>query len=235
MGYETRLTATAGIPLPLQDKSPGTSSDQDYGPPGQVIHIPAGKSVYFEGDAADFYYRVEGGAVSGLRIFLNGARQMTALFTPGAYFGLANSGAHPYSADTICDSTLIRYRRDDLKNWMTARAERTEWLLQAVDRETAAVGLRSMIVGCRTPLERFATFLLMLMEKQPGTAVSGEIQLHLTREEIGDYLGLCMETVSRCVSRLRDRKVIDVPVPHRLVVLDRQALQALASEDLLDD
>ncbi|MFN3231298.1 MAG: Crp/Fnr family transcriptional regulator [Alphaproteobacteria bacterium] len=208
------------------------SPSSDYGPPGQVVHLRAREPVFFEGDSADYYYRTEKGSVFAQHIFVDGSRQISGIFPAGAYFGLANMGAYSYGAETLCDTTLVRYRRSGLKSWMADN--RSGWLIDVLNREARAMNIRSLILGCRPPMQRFATFLLMLPHQGDPAEVPAELELHLTREEIGDYLGLCMETVSRCVSRLRAQQIIEAPSPHRLFIEDPSALEALANQDILD-
>ena len=80
--------------------------------------------------------------------------------------------------------------------------------------------------GRITALERVATFLLEMFERRDRTKT---LHLPMSRNDIADYLGLTIETVSRTLSALKRDGVIGIPSPHRIELLDRGALDA-ASE-----
>ena len=195
--------------------------------------VNAGNSIFFEGDPSEYFFQIEDGFVRAEQIFEDGSRQIIGLFWTGAYFGLANTGIYQFSTDAASDCRLRRLRRADLNRWLADNPNSTNWLLSAVNDEVCAIGIRALMIGCRTPMERFTTFLLHLARHQREGSGTG-IHLPLTRSEIGDYLGLCMETVSRCVSRLRTEGIINAPTPHRLIIIDSEKMSGLANEELLE-
>ena len=77
-------------------------------------------------------------------------------------------------------------------------------------------------------VERVAHFLIELSELQGLTEMtSGSMKLYLTRQEIGDYLGLTLETVSRAFSKLRDMRVIAVLGSDSVAIIDEERLREL--------
>ena len=77
--------------------------------------------------------------------------------------------------------------------------------------------------------ERLAAFLLNLAQRLEARGFSANsLVLRMTREDIGTYLGLKLETVSRCFSRLHDDGLLKVR-QRQIEILDRPALEALAS------
>ena len=85
---------------------------------------------------------------------------------------------------------------------------------------------RTLLLGRMTALERVATFLLEMFERRDRAKT---LDLPMSRNDIADYLGLTIETVSRTLSALKRDGVIGIPSPHRIELLDRGALDA-ASE-----
>ena len=195
--------------------------------------MTAGNGIFLEGDPSEYFFRIEDGFVRAEQIFEDGSRQIIGLFWTGAYFGLANTGVYQFSADAASDCRLHRLRRADLNRWLTENPVGMNWLFDAVNDEVCAIGIRALMMGCRTPMERFATFLLYLAQHQKNDCGSG-IHLPLTRSEIGDYLGLCMETVSRCVSRLRTQGIVNAPTPHRLIIINEARMAALANGEIVE-
>jgi CRP/FNR family transcriptional regulator len=87
------------------------------------------------------------------------------------------------------------------------------------------------VVGQLRSVESVAHFIVEMDERLSRGSHSGLIELHLTREEIGSYLGLTLETVSRAFSKLKQMRVIAVAAD-AVFVLDRKRLSELASEVL---
>jgi CRP/FNR family nitrogen fixation transcriptional regulator len=87
----------------------------------------------------------------------------------------------------------------------------------------AAARERMALLGHMTAMERIASFLLNAAERH----ADGRIDLPMTRTDIGDYLGVTMETVSRALSQLKSDGVITQRNIHELAIVDRAALVEL--------
>jgi CRP/FNR family transcriptional regulator len=86
-----------------------------------------------------------------------------------------------------------------------------------------------LLLGSMRAEERLAAFLLNLVQRLRTRGFSGsEMVLRMTREEIGSYLGLKLETVSRTFSRFAEQGVIEVKQRH-LRIIDAQALRAIVT------
>jgi CRP/FNR family transcriptional regulator len=86
-----------------------------------------------------------------------------------------------------------------------------------------------LLLGRKTARERVASFLLaQLAAGRPCDAAARGFHLPMTRTDIADYLGLTIETVSRTMTRLKAEKLIALPTPAEVVLLDRDRLEALA-------
>jgi len=82
----------------------------------------------------------------------------------------------------------------------------------------------SLLLGRASAAQKIAAFLLEVAERE---ASGGVIDLVMSRQDIADYLGLTIETVSRTLSQLDRDGVIGLPSARRVVVKDRRALRAL--------
>jgi CRP-like cAMP-binding protein len=84
----------------------------------------------------------------------------------------------------------------------------------------------------RSAIEKLSAFILDLFQRNGAAAgVRNRVALELSRTDIADFLGLTIETVSRNLTKLRKRGIIDLPEVHTLLVLDRQRLEDLAAGD----
>src|SRR3546814_15373522 len=87
----------------------------------------------------------------------------------------------------------------------------------------------------KTPLEKIASFLLEVSERQKGRGQpASPIVLRMTRGDIADYLGLTVETVSRRFTRLKGDRCIALPEPTSVALLDRERLQEIGREPCRD-
>src|SRR3546814_19053768 len=99
------------------------------------------------------------------------------------------------------------------------------------DVELVAAQDRMVLRGRKTPMEKIATFLLEISARQEGWGwPASPVTLSMTRGDIADYLGLTVETVSRCFTRLKGDRSIALPEPTSVALLDLERLQGLASE-----
>ena len=86
-----------------------------------------------------------------------------------------------------------------------------------------------LLLGRKTATERVASFLLEMQERMQ---MSASINLPMTRRDIGDYLGLALETVSRALSQLREEGTVALPDARNIRVEKRSKLQNLADQEL---
>ena len=91
-------------------------------------------------------------------------------------------------------------------------------------RDLANAHGRTLLLGRMTATERVATFLLEMFDRRDRTR---GLELPMPRTDIADYLGLTIETVCRILSQFKRDGVIVIPSPHRIELLDRDALEAL--------
>ena len=83
-----------------------------------------------------------------------------------------------------------------------------------------------LVLGRKSACERLSWFLMDMSERIPAP---NRIELPMSRQDIADYLGLTIETVSRTMTQLQDEEVIDLPSCRQVLMRDRQALQDLAA------
>ena len=187
--------------------------------------MPFGRNteIYGENEPAEYVYKVLSGAVRTYKVLNDGRRQIGAFYLAGDVFGLEIGDEHTFSAEAITDCKILVIKRSALVG-LAARdndVARQLWAMTAAELQRAQNHIMLLI---KTAQERVAGFLLE-MAKRSAAAV--EIELPMSRQDIADYLGLTIETVSRTLTQLEKGAAIAVPSSRRIVLRNRAALSRL--------
>ena len=190
---------------------------------GAQMSFPRNAEIYGEGEAADFIYRVVSGAVRTYKLLADGRRQVGGFYLPGDMFGLEPGDEHAFSAEAIAESKVLVIKRSAV----TALAERdnevARQLWNLTGRELSRVQDHILLL-IKSAHERVATFLLEMAERVSG---DNAVDLLMSRQDIADYLGLTIETVSRTLTHMESLATIEVPSSRRIVLRNRAALNRL--------
>lgn len=191
---------------------------------GPVIAYAKGAEIYGDGEPATYVYKVMTGSVRTYAVLNDGRRHIGAFYLPGDVFGVESGSAHDLSAEAIADSTVMMIRRSVVMN--VARHDNTV-LAQLFECATAELTRARDHVQLlvKSAQERVASFILEMAERLPGETV----ELPMSRQDIADYLGLTIETVSRTLTHLGHTKAIELPSSRRVVLRNRSALARLNS------
>ncbi len=182
------------------------------------------QTVFYEGDPANYLFNVKVGVVKLYKLLADGRTQITGFLFPGDFLGLALLNTYSYSCEAVTGAELCRFRRIELEALLDRFPALERRLLGTASNELAAAQEQMLLLGRKSALERLATFLMMMRKRAPSSDDGDTILLPMSRQDIGDYLGLTIETVSRTMSRLRKSGTIELPDPHHLVVRDLEAL-----------
>lgn len=193
-----------------------------------TLNLHAGQSAIVEGEPAQDLFNVISGAVKLYKLLPDGRRQITGFLSTGDFLGIAFNDTYAYTAEAINDVKLCRFPRKRLEGLLPDYPMLERRLLGEAAHELVAAQDQMLLLGRKTALERVTSFLLMLAKRASRMRKSdSQLEVPMTRNDIGDYLGLTTETVSRAISRLRDEKVVSVETRGRIVILDRLALERL--------
>ncbi len=219
----TITTTTPVMPIPRAAPAINPLSDA-FALMGAAMRFDHNVEVFGEGEPAEYFYRVIAGAVRTYKLLDDGRRQISAFHLPGDMFGLEADTNHRFTADAIANSTVLVVKRSviialaardsDVANGLWAQA--TGDLQRAQDH--------MLLLGRKNAHERVASFLLE-MARREQTAES--VELPMSRQDIADYLGLTIETVSRTLTLLENRAAIALPTSRHIVLRDRAALRRL--------
>lgn len=184
--------------------------------PGVVIAYATGEQIYAEGDQAQFLYAVVAGAVRTVRHSSDGRRQVGDFYYPGDLFGLEAEQEHAFAAEAMCPVQVRMIRLGSAEDRAFA---------EAALRELARAHEHLAMLGRRSAEEKVASFLLELAHQGP----CGQAALPMSRQDMADYLGLALETVSRVLGRFQDEKLVAFSSCRDFRIVKRSRLQRLAS------
>ncbi|MVT49526.1 helix-turn-helix domain-containing protein [Bradyrhizobium yuanmingense] len=182
------------------------------------------EEIYGEDEAAEYVYQVVTGAVRSYKLLSDGRRQIGAFHLPGDVFGLESGPTHRLAAEAIIDTTVRLVKRASLEKaaGTDVQVARKLWAMTAGELRHAEDHM--LLLGRKTAMERVATFLL---EMDRRLAVAGMMALPMCRRDIGDYLGLTLETVSRALSQLHAQGILGFSGARQIVLRNRQRLHNL--------
>jgi CRP-like cAMP-binding protein len=192
---------------------------------GVVITLRRDEAIFFQGDTAEFYFKVVTGAVRSCTLLADGRRHIGDFLLPSDFFGLNAGETYPFTAEAITEVTLVRYARRSVDRLMGQQPQLGRSLLAILCHDLLAAQQQMLLLGRKTAVERVASFLVQMAERS-GT--QARLSLPMTRTDIGDHLGLTTETVSRTFGQLKIAGVIALEGLHEVLLMDRDALAELA-------
>jgi CRP/FNR family nitrogen fixation transcriptional regulator len=204
----------------------GTGTAEPLRAAGSVIQVPEGREIFAEGGQTEAFCKVVSGVVRVCKFLNDGRRQIEAFHVAGDVFGFELGADRQLSAEAVSDCTLVSYRRRSVE--VLAQKDETvvrQMLHYAMQNLSQAQG-HSLLLGRRGAAEKVAVFLLDWAARSDQ---SDEIHLAMSRQDIADYLGLTIETVSRSLSQFERDGVIALSSARHLRILDTEALENLAA------
>jgi CRP/FNR family transcriptional regulator, nitrogen fixation regulation protein len=190
---------------------------------GAPMSFTRNAEIYGEGEPADYLYKVISGTVRTYKVLSDGRRQIGAFYMPGDVFGLETSDEHTFSAEAISDSRVLVIKRSVLVALAERDSDVARQLWALTGRELSRVQDHIMLL-IKTAQERVAGFLLEMAERASN---GNALELPMSRQDIADYLGLTIETVSRTLTTLENAAAIELPSSRRIVLRNRAALSRL--------
>jgi CRP/FNR family nitrogen fixation transcriptional regulator len=189
---------------------------------GATMAYPRNSEIFGENEPADYLYKVVSGGVRTYKILSDGRRQVGGFYLPGDIFGLEFADEHTLSAEAISDTRVLVVKRSTLSALASRDASVAQQLFALTGRELRRVQDRILLL-IKNAQERVASFLLEMAERASGNA----IELPMSRQDIADYLGLTIETVSRTLTSLEGAAAIEVSTSRHIVLRNRSALSRM--------
>jgi len=221
-----RITANAKPAMSSQLPVPVRSTRIPEGPLGLMgvsMRFGRNEEVYGEDEPAGFLYQVVSGAVRTYRMLDDGRRQIVAFYLPGDVFGVEAGEVHLASAEAVSDSQVLVVKRASAMARAELQRDLSKQLWMLAVRELQRVQQHSLAL-IKSAEERVAGFLLEMAGRCDGSAA---VELPMSRQDIADYLGLTIETVSRTFTQFAQSGVIALETSRRVQLRNRAALSRL--------
>jgi CRP/FNR family transcriptional regulator, anaerobic regulatory protein len=193
------------------------------------VSFEAKDSLFNQDEVSDCVYNITSGAVRLYKLLPDGRRQVIGFALPGDFLGLAMSERNAFSADALTTVNACQFARKDFSNLLDRKPHLLRRLHEIASHELTLAQDQMVILGRRTAEEKVVAFLLGLRDRLARIDSSTvHVPLPMTRQDIGDFLGLTVETVSRMFSKLAREKAL-VIVPDGVRLLDLKRLAAIAA------
>ncbi|WP_310735049.1 helix-turn-helix domain-containing protein [Azohydromonas aeria] len=193
--------------------------------------VPRGQRLFQAGDALTALYAVRTGFFKTCTAAEDGRTQVTGFQMPGDLLGLAalETGRHTVDAVALEDSQVCVISCAPLAQASEAGHALQRQLLRGMSRIVNRDHAVMLLLGGMRARERLAAFLLDLAQRLQALGWSGAaLVLRMTREDIGSYLGLTLETVSRAFSAFQAQGLLEVR-QREIHLLDPQGLRRVVA------
>jgi CRP/FNR family transcriptional regulator len=194
-----------------------------------VTEVAPGQCFIDEGEPANCFFNITAGTAKLFKLLPDGRRQITGFVGAGHFLGLAVSDTYAFSAEAVERVRFCRFQRAKLRALLDDFPLMEKRLLEVAANELVAAQEQMLLLGRKTARERLASFLLLQSRQgMPCGHSRRRFSLPMTRNDIADYLGLTIETVSRTLTKLRAEGLIDIVSQAEIIVCNPAGLESLA-------
>jgi CRP/FNR family transcriptional regulator len=175
------------------------------------VYFRSGKTIFSERELADAVFGLSQGVVRLYKLLPDGRRRVLAFALPGDFLGMPFTERHNFSADAIGEVALCRFSRADLTKFIQSSPNIMRLIIEFAIRELDKAQDQLLLLGNGSAEEKVAIFLVNWRNRLARLSVFSEtVPLPMRRQDIADFLGLKLETVSRTLARLEQKNVIRI-------------------------
>jgi CRP/FNR family transcriptional regulator len=173
------------------------------------VHLAPSETLFTAGQVASSVHSLTAGVARLYKLLPDGRRQVIGFALPGDFLGTAPSDRYSYSVDAVDSVSTCRLSVEAFTQFIEQRPHLLLRINEFVARELMLAQDQMLLLGRRTAEEKVAAFLIAWRGRQ-GRAGNDQqtITLPMSRQDIADYLGLTIETVSRTLTRFEREKLL---------------------------
>lgn len=193
-----------------------------------------GQTILWRGDELQFVASLVKGVASLSKTLEDGRTQMVGLLLPSDFIGRPGRDTVEFDITAITEVTLCCFKRKPFEELLRTTPHVSQRLMEIALDELDAARDWMLLLGRKTAREKIATFLEMLVRRTNVHGLDGgrsDLILPLTRDEIANYLGLTLETVSRQLNALKKEGIIRFVDRRHFEVVDLLALHEATGDD----
>lgn len=194
--------------------------------------LAANEMLVEEGQAKSRVYSLTSGMLRLYTSLPDGRRQISGFLFPGGYLGLADDDVHSQTVEAVIPSILCSFSVREMDALMQAYPKLKERLYDMTKFALRQAHDNQMVLGRLAPVEKLASFLLLLANRPQLEATSNPVHLAMNRTDIADYLGLTIETVSRSFTKLKTQGLIRLIDANTVEITSYRSLAAVAGMDI---
>ncbi|MEZ5926749.1 MAG: Crp/Fnr family transcriptional regulator [Hyphomicrobiaceae bacterium] len=198
----------------------------------------AGDIILVDGAKSDMLANVVRGVVKLTKSLDDGRQQIVGLIFPPDFLGRAYRPEATYFAEAATDVELCTFPKVGFEKFLHEHPNLEHRLLEHTLSELDACREWALLLGRKSAEEKVASFLLMIAKRAPRIGCSHsdnmegtKFELPLSRADIADFLGLTIETVSRQITKLKSRGVIELASTRDLSVPNLAKLKNVAHQE----
>jgi CRP/FNR family transcriptional regulator, anaerobic regulatory protein len=193
------------------------------------VHFSACETVFAQEDVSLPLFSLVDGVIRLYKLLPDGRRQIVGFALPGDLLGMTTVDQHGVSADAVGPVTVCRMARVPFARFSADSLNLLRRVNEIVSRELIRARDHMVLLGRRSAEEKIATFLVdwrrRLAELREPTNI---VPLPMSRQDIADYLGLTIETVSRTFTKLERDGVIEI-IPGGVCLRNPARVEALSA------
>ena len=191
---------------------------------GLAMRFGRDEQIHGQDEPVTRLFKVISGVVRTSRFTVEGRRQIGEFYYPGDVFGLEPGPLHRFAAEALADCEIAVVKRSAVRQ-AVGEAVFNAAILEATSRELDMAQEHLLVLGRKSAVLRVASFLMGMA----GRTAADAVELPMGRQDMADYLGLTIETVSRTLTQLQGDNVVEFPSLRRFHVRQWPALEALAA------
>ncbi len=188
------------------------------------------QTVFLQEEESKNLYNITQGNIKIYKLLRDGRIQIIGFLYPGDFFGSYKKGKYNYSAESIGDVKLCVFKQEVLDNYLEKNMNLAKELLHMTSHELTLAQDRIGVLGKLNANQRMAAFILNISKQRARIGwQDNPISLPMVRQDIADYLGLTLETVSRELTKLKTSNLIKVLSSSQIYLRDKASLSVISS------
>ncbi len=196
---------------------------------GRHVHFRSCETVFAQEEITTSFYNLLDGVMRLYKLLPDGRRQIVGFALPGDFLGMTVTARHSFSADAIGPVAICRFSRASFARFAADKPHLLRRINELAVRELSQAQDHMVLLGRRSAEEKVATFLIGWRDRLTRHSdLAKTVPLPMSCQDIADYLGLTIETVSRTFTKLERDGVIEI-LPGSVGLLDPARAEALAA------